>query len=302
MTAVIDPAQVAQAFRDEIRSEVAAQPERLALVGILGADYAPSKTYAAYAERACNDLGVGFELRQRSRLDVEAAIAEANADPHVHGIMVYYPIFGTEQDGYLRDSVDPAKDVEGLHSIWARRLYENRRFIDAARTKKAILPCTPLAILKLVQAAGWFAPQGRPLEGRTVTIFNRSEVVGRPLASMTAHDGARVFSFDVGGPLLFSPDPDPARSHGVSETRVDRAQALRESEIVITGVPSKQFALVRGSELQPGCLCINFSTYKNFDADIEGTAGAFIPRVGPMTVLMVIRNALRLYRNAASDG
>ena len=108
------------------------------------------------------DLGVGFELRQRSRLDVDAAIRAANADPHVHGIMVYYPIFGTEQDGYLRDSVDPAKDVEGLHSIWARRLYENHRFIDAARTKKAILPCTPLAILKLVQAAGWFATHGPP--------------------------------------------------------------------------------------------------------------------------------------------
>ena len=72
-----------------------------------------------------------------------------------------------------------------------------------------------------MQAAGWFATQGRPLEGRTVAIFNRSEVVGRPLASMMAHDGARVFSFDVGGPLLFSPGPDPSRSHAVSEIQIE---------------------------------------------------------------------------------
>jgi 5,10-methylene-tetrahydrofolate dehydrogenase/methenyl tetrahydrofolate cyclohydrolase len=300
MTSVIDPAVVAEKFRDEIRAQVAAERDRLQLVGILAGDNAPSKTYAAYAQRACADLGVAFELRQYSRLGVDAAIRAANGDPNVHGIMVYYPIFGTEQDSYLRDTVDPAKDVEGLHSIWARRLYENRRFIDVARTKKAILPCTPLAILKLVQAAGAFAAQGRPLEGRSVCIFNRSEVVGRPLASMMAHDGARVFSFDVDGALLFQPGADPAHAHTVSETRVDRAEALQQSEIVITGVPSRQFELVRGSELRAGCLCINFSTFKNFAEDVLGKAGTFIPRVGPMTVLMVIRNALRLHRNARS--
>jgi methylenetetrahydrofolate dehydrogenase (NADP+)/methenyltetrahydrofolate cyclohydrolase len=300
MTRTIDPASVAATFRDEIRTQLAAERDRLRLVGILGGDHAPSKTYAAYAERACTDLGVAFELRQLTRLDVDAAIRDANLDPNVHGIMVYYPIFGTEQDSYLRDTIDPSKDVEGLHSSWARRLYENRRFIDSAKTKKAILPCTPLAILKLVQAAGWFASHGRPLEGRTVSIFNRSEVVGRPLASMMAHDGARVFSFDVDGPLLFQPGAGPDHSHSVIETRIDRAAALKQSEIVITGVPSRRFELVRGSELRPGCLCLNFSTYKNFDDDILGSAGAFIPRVGPMTVLMVIRNALRLHQNASS--
>jgi methylenetetrahydrofolate dehydrogenase (NADP+)/methenyltetrahydrofolate cyclohydrolase len=67
---------------------------------------------------------------------------------------------------------------------------------------------------------------------------------------------------------------------------------------VITGVPSKHFELVRGAELRAGSLCINFSTYRNFADDITGKAAPFIPRVGPMTVLMVIRNALRLRDNA----
>jgi methylenetetrahydrofolate dehydrogenase (NADP+)/methenyltetrahydrofolate cyclohydrolase len=302
MTVVIDPATLAAAFRDEIRAQRVAQGEPVSLVGILAADHGPSRTYALYAQRACADLGIPFDLRHYTRLTVEAAIRAANADPTLHGIMVYYPIFGTGQDAYLRDTVAPGKDIEGLHSSWARHLYENRRFIDAEKTKKAILPCTPLAILKLVDGAGYFARQGRPLESRTVCIFNRSEVVGRPLACMMAHDGARVFSFDVDGPLLFQPATDPQASHVLNETRVDRADALRQSDIVITGVPSRQFELVRGHELREGCLCINFSTYKNFADDILGQAGSFIPRVGPMTVLMAIRNALRLHHNARRHG
>ena len=298
MTVTIDPATVAARLREELRAQLAAERTPLRLTGILAGEHAPSQTYATYAQRACMELGIHFELRKFPRLEAEAAIRSANADPAVHGIMVYYPIFGTEQDAYLRDLVDPGKDIEGLHSTWARHLYDNRRFVDAAKTKKAILPCTPLAILKLVEAAGFFHEHGRPLEGRTVTIFNRSEVVGRPLASMLAHDGAHVYSFDVDGPLSFEPPPNADSAHRLSETSITRAEALAASDIVITGVPSKDFPLVHGDELRTGCLCINFSTYKNFADDIAGKAACFVPRVGPMTVLMVIRNALRLRQNA----
>ncbi len=267
-------------------------------MGELAGDHGPSKTYASYAERACAHLGVAFELRHVERLLAEHAIREANADPLVHGVIVYYPVFGGGHDVYLRDLVDPGKDVEGMHSTWARALYENRRFVDDAGTRKAILPCTPLAILKLVEAAGWFRPEGPPLAGRTVTIFNRSEVVGRPLASMMANDGAHVYSFDVDGPMLYDPPAESDAAHGVRETAISRAQALSESEVVVTGVPSRQFPLVTGTEIRPGALCINFSTLRNFADDIAGVAGCFVPRVGPMTVLMVIRNAVRLRENA----
>jgi methylenetetrahydrofolate dehydrogenase (NADP+)/methenyltetrahydrofolate cyclohydrolase len=150
----------------------------------------------------------------------------------------------------------------------------------------------------LIEAAGYFGETSRPFEGRNVCIFNRSEVVGRPLASMIAHDGAQVFSFDVDGPLLFRAGRGRDDSHEVSETSITRAEALAQSEIVITGVPSKHFELVRAAELREHSLCVNFSTHKNFDEDIVGKAAAFVPRVGPMTILMAIRNALRLYHNA----
>jgi methylenetetrahydrofolate dehydrogenase (NADP+) / methenyltetrahydrofolate cyclohydrolase len=300
MTVMIDAAETASKFREEIRAELAALPEPLSLVGVLTAERGPSATYAKYAQRASEEVGVRFQLRQTHRLEAESVIRECNADAAVHGMMVYYPVFGTERDGYLRDTVDPAKDIEGLHSHWARSLYENRRFLDAAKRKKAILPCTPLAILKLIEAAGAFAPSARPLEGKTVCVFNRSEVVGRPLASMLAHDGARVYSFDIDGPQLYTPSDDPEGPHRVSETSVDRARALSQADIVVTGVPSPNFELIRASEIRAGAVCINVSTFRNFDPDIVGKAGAFAPRVGPMTVTMALRNALRLYKNVRS--
>jgi methylenetetrahydrofolate dehydrogenase (NADP+)/methenyltetrahydrofolate cyclohydrolase len=295
---LLDPADVAARFRAEIRAAVAALGEPLTLVGFLSADHGPSATYAEYTRKGCEDVGVRFDLRHVRRLDAENAVLAANVDPRVHGILVYYPIFGTEQDAYLRDLVDAAKDVEGLHSFWARCLYSNRRFLDDAKTKKAILPCTPLAILKLLDAAG-ASKMGdvRPFAGKRACIFNRSEVVGRPLASMMANDGADVVSFDVDGPQLFLPAREE-HAHRVEETTIDRAAALAQANIVITGVPSREFPLVRADEVRAGSICLSFSTMKNFADDVASKAGVFCPRVGPMTVTMALRNTLRLHKSA----
>lgn len=299
---VIDPAALAAAFRDEIRGEVARLPEPLRLVGLLSAEQGPSVTYAEYTRKGCDDVGIRFELRRVRRLDAEAELRAANDDPGVHGVLIYYPVFGTEQDRYLRDSVDPGKDIEGLHSFWARCLYENRRFLDEAGTKKAILPCTPLAVLKLLDAAGAPRPGGRrPLEGVRACVFNRSEVVGRPLASMMANDGAEVVSFDVDGAIVFRPEGEEnagGPGHVVEETSLGRAEALARADVVVTGVPSREFRPIGADELRPGVVCVNFSTIKNFRDDVVERASAFVPRVGPMTVTMALRNTLRLYRNA----
>jgi 5,10-methylene-tetrahydrofolate dehydrogenase/methenyl tetrahydrofolate cyclohydrolase len=300
MARTLDPSQVAEVFRDELRAEVAAISDELVLAGFLASDHGPSKTYANYTEKGCGEVGVRFDLRTVHRLDAETAIRQANSDPRVHGVIVYYPIFGTEQDRYLRDLVDPAKDVEGLHSFWARCLYENRRFLDAEQKKKAILPCTPLAILKLLEAAGALQEgPGRPLAGMRACVFNRSEVVGRPLAAMMANDGAQVVSFDVDGPLLFVPR-DAREGHQVRETSLDRRAALAAADIVITGVPSRAFPRVAGDEIREGAICLNFSTFANFNHDAIEKASVFVPRVGPMTVTMALRNTVRLYRNARS--
>jgi methylenetetrahydrofolate dehydrogenase (NADP+)/methenyltetrahydrofolate cyclohydrolase len=286
------PRVVAERYRAEIRQEIRALGTQLKVVGFLAGDYGPSLTYAEYTKSACEELGIAYQLRTCGRLELEQAIVEANQDPAIHGIMVYYPIFGNEQDRYLKDVVDYRKDIEGLHSFWIRKLYENERIIDGSEVSgKAVVPCTALATLKVLEANGAYGASGtRPAEHKTVTIFNRSEVVGRPLAVMMSNDGAKVYSFDEFGPLLY-------QNGKAREISISRRDALKESDMVITGVPSKAFPKIEADELSPHTICLNFATIKNFTPEAEAAAELFIPRVGPATVAMCMRNTLRLYRS-----
>lgn len=293
---VIDPAAIADSYRAELREEVAGLPEPLTLLGLLAEDHGPSATYAEYTRKGCDDVGIRFELRRVQRGEAESVLRAAGGDRSVHGILVYYPVSGPGADGWLRELVDPRKDVEGLHSFWARCLYENRRYLDAERTQRAILPSTPLAILKLIEAAGVSRPSAsQPLAGVKACVFNRSEVVGQPLAAMMANDGAEVISFDLEGPQRFVRGAaDVAQRMQSIETT--REAALAEADVVITGVPSRAFPRVCARELKAGAVCLNFSTFRNFEEDVSTKASVFIPRVGPMTVTMALRNTIRLYR------
>jgi methylenetetrahydrofolate dehydrogenase (NADP+)/methenyltetrahydrofolate cyclohydrolase len=269
----------------------------LTLVGFLAEGHGPSATYAEYTRRGCEDVGIRFDLRSVRPERAEHEIRAACADDRVHGILVYYPIApDRDDDAWLREIVDPRKDIEGLHSFWGRCLYENRRFLDAQKKKKAILPCTPLAILKLLDAAGASkVGSDKPLAGKRACVFNRSEVVGRPLAAMMANDGAEVVSFDEEGPLLFVPG-DFRGAHDVRHTHLSRGEALAQADIVVTGVPSRSFPLVHAAEIKDGAICLNFSTLKNYADDVQERASVFVPRVGPMTVTIALRNTVRLHR------
>jgi methylenetetrahydrofolate dehydrogenase (NAD+) len=182
--------------------------------------------YAEWTGRACRADGLQYELRTLADpIDAEAALEDANNDPRVHGIIVYYPIFGgsqvtsfsgASQDDYLRDSVSHKCDVEGLCHLYRSNLYRNVRYLDhPTNTQKCLLPCTALSVVKILEAVGAFdksKPVTKQLQGRTITIINRSEIVGRPLAALLANDGARVYSVDIDsiyrleGGRLYPPD------------------------------------------------------------------------------------------------
>lgn len=146
---------------------------------------------------------------------MEAALQDANDDPRVHGIIVYYPIFGQEesysgssQDDYLRDSVSYKCDVEGLCHLYRTNLYNNVRYLDyPANTLKCLLPCTALSVVKLLEACPNVYNRSLPLKqqlcNQRITIINRSEIVGRPLAAMLANDGATVYSVDINSIFVF---------------------------------------------------------------------------------------------------
>lgn len=299
-----DITDIAQRYRAETRATIDSDRLAIKVVLLLASEAMDCMTYARHTRQGCEDVGIDYQLRKVPRLDLEDAILQANADPAIHGIFVYFPVFGNEQDIYLRNLVDYRKDIEGLSLYWTRKLYANdRTAAPDAPCGKAVLPCTPVAIVKLLQALGEYGthaappqqtqPQPQPpqpLQDRHVTIFNRSEVIGRPLAVMMSNDGAQVYSFDINGPLRFS----NARPY---ETDIDRTAALAASHIVITGVPNNDFPKISARELRDDAICVNFSSLPNFADDISHRARLHIPRVGPMTVAMCMRNALRLYQN-----
>lgn len=175
---------------------------------------------------------------------------------------------------------------------------------------KAILPCTPLAIVKTLehcQVYNPLRPYGSRAFGRTVTVINRSEVVGRPLAALLANDGARVFSVDLDGVQEFNRRKPAAADasagedgtatnkpsfhpyHTVKKSDMSLEECLRLSDVVIGGVsllnarkrgipslivgqddqvPAKSYKIPT-KDLKEGVVAINFSESKNFEADVK---------------------------------
>lgn len=88
---------VAATFRDEVKDSLAKCPMRPRLVGILATSSSPSKYYAEFTRKQCEELGVEFTLKLTGAAispelgegeGVEEAIIEANEDESIHGIMV----------------------------------------------------------------------------------------------------------------------------------------------------------------------------------------------------------------------
>jgi methylenetetrahydrofolate dehydrogenase (NAD+) len=96
---------IAKKFIGEISGEVAQLPKAPKLVGFLANDDPAAKMYADFTKKTSLECGFRFETREVKKEDLEEAIMEANADDDVHGIMVYFPVFGDRQV-YLPSKVD----------------------------------------------------------------------------------------------------------------------------------------------------------------------------------------------------
>lgn len=336
------------------------------LIGILATPSPPSVAYAQWTKKACEQVGIEFEIwqtwsepeegegeamegveqeRPNSDLeaDVEDLIMAANSDDSINGIMVYYPIFGGRQDTYLQQIVDPRKDVEGLHFSYCFNMYHNIRWISPAQLggapgttieassgsadsedsippgyAKSILPCTPLAVVKCLESLGAYdrsLPYGDRLFGKTITVVNRSEVVGRPLAALLSNDGAKVYSVDLDSVQEFNKrapqdsERKPSKtvmmarernashrlrpSHVVRPCQMTLQECIAASDIVISGVPAASFK-IETDWIKPGTVTVNFSSEKNFEKDVRTRASTHLPAIGKTTIAMLQRNLLRL--------
>ena len=288
---IVDPAEIAKKYLLQLKESVARLGKNMHVVGFIASDDQPSLSYANATRKVFTDAGFNYDLRRVKRLELEIEIIKANKDKEVHGIFIYLPVFSNQEDDYLRNLVHYTKDIEAGSLYWTRKLNTNdRSATDEDTNKKALIPCTPLAIVKVLDDIGEYGNGDLPLAGKAITIFNRSEVIGRPLAVMMSNDGAMVLSFDEHGPLEF-------KAGAPNETSMDRRSALAQSDIIITGVPGSGFALVKREEVPSNSVCVNFSSEKNFNEDVESHVRTFIPRVGPMTVAMCMRNTIRLFEN-----
>ncbi|KAH7379207.1 hypothetical protein DE146DRAFT_307536 [Phaeosphaeria sp. MPI-PUGE-AT-0046c] len=300
---------IAKSLLEEVRDGLSKTARKPLLVGFLSSSDPAARVYAEWTGKTCIENGFAFELREVDRELLEDALIDANNDDAVDGIIVYYPIFGNRQDQYLQQIVSIDKDVEGLSHRYIFNMYQNIRFLDPASTKKSILPCTPLAVIKILEYLRIYntiLPYGNRLHGRTITVINRSEVVGRPLAALLANDGACVYSVDINDVQEFT------RGVGLRKRRHEVVEkpgwtlddCLPISDVVISGVPGDKYK-VPLEKMRDGAVCINFSSERNFTPEVKEKASIYVPAIGKVTIAVLLRNLLRLSQNridAAAQG
>lgn len=302
--------KISKEYVDEITKKVHdmkdIRPDGPLLVGFLANDDPAAEMYATWTKKTSESMGFRYELRRVEEKDfLEEAIIEANRDDSVDGIMVYYPVFGNAQDQYLQQVVSREKDVEGLNHVYYQNMYHNVRYLDENKQQKSILPCTPLAIVKILESLQIYnrlLPEGNRLYGKKCVVVNRSEIVGRPLAALLANDGAIVYSIDVNNIQKFTRGEGlKFIKHHVEDLGDYTEELMKEccsdADVIVTGVPSAKYKFPT-EYIKEGAACINFSSEKNFDDSVKTKASLYVPMTGKVTISMLLRNMLRLIDNS----
>jgi methylenetetrahydrofolate dehydrogenase (NADP+)/methenyltetrahydrofolate cyclohydrolase len=284
---------VAKRIREKARAAAAALSPPPSLVVLLVGNDPASETYVASKTRAAEEAGVRAEtVRLPSGSSPEALLVEvekANRDEGVDGILVQMPLESGHDPLRVIDSIDPEKDVDGLHPENVGLLHQGRpRFV----------PCTPAGIVALLDH------YAVPLAGRRVAILGRSGLVGRPLAALlTARDAtvtvchsrtrdlpavsreAEIVVAAIGRPGFVTADfVQPGAT--VVDVGINRVESidlapenLRRSERIAHRIVSKGRAIVGD---------VDFDDVARVAARITPVPGG----VGPLTVAMLIHNTV----------
>ena len=196
-------------------------------------------------------------------------VEELNNDKSINGILVQLPLPKQINTDSVINTINPDKDVDGFHAINTGRLWTN---IDS------LVPCTPLGCKMLL------LDELKDLTGKKAIIVGRSNIVGKPMAS-----------------LLISENCTVTIAHSKTENLKDE---VKKSDIVIAavGVPE----MIKGSWIKPGATVIDVGINrikngkKKLVGDVEFSeaekiAGAITPvpgGVGPMTIACLLHNTL----------
>jgi methylenetetrahydrofolate dehydrogenase (NADP+) / methenyltetrahydrofolate cyclohydrolase len=274
-----------KALAAEVRERIAAEVARLradhgvvpGLAAVIVGDDPASQVYVGMKHRASE--AAGMVSRQHvlpvdtTQADLEALVAELNADDEIDGILVQLPLPDHLDARPVQELIDPAKDVDALNPYTAGRL---------AIGDPTFLSCTPYGVLEMLAHAGV------ETAGAHVVVVGRSNLVGRPLSVMLTLKGR---------------DATVTLAH--SRTR-DLAAVCRTADVVVAA--AGRIGLVTADMIRPGAVVIDVGTNRGEDGRLVGdvafdevaeVAGAISPvpgGVGPMTVTMLLQNTLEAAR------
>ena len=225
---IIDGKITAERLRAEVAQEVAALKAQHGLqpglaVVLVGEDPASQVYVRSKGEhsKAAGMHSVTHRLpADVSQDDLLALVRQLNADPAIHGILVQLPLPKGLDEKAVIETIDPAKDVDGLHVVNAGRL---------AQGLPSLVPCTPLGCMILLRETLG------DLTGKRAVVIGRSVLVGKPVAQ-----------------LLLAADCTVTIAHSRTQ---DLAAVCREADILVAAVGRPQ--MVKGDWIKPGATVID---------------------------------------------
>lgn len=281
--AILDGKALAKVIQEELTEEVAEfirnDGVTPTLAAILVGDDPASDVYVRSKRRTCERIGLDSQLH---RLPADATedellelVAKLNRNDQVHGILVQLPLPKQINTNRVLDAVSPWKDVDAFHPENVGRLSQGRpRF----------LPCTPHGVQQLLHR------YEIPLAGKHVVIVGRSEIVGKPLASMLMQKNSSL------GPAAANATVTVCHSR-----TADLASVTRLADVVVTAIGQPLF--LTAEMVAPGAVVVDVGINRtpaglvgdvDFDS-VKPVASHITPvpgGVGPLTVAMLMRNTL----------
>jgi methylenetetrahydrofolate dehydrogenase (NADP+)/methenyltetrahydrofolate cyclohydrolase len=292
MPVIIDGKATAARCNEETGRDIAALQARGITPGlavVLLGEHPASQAYVRSKDKTCRELGMHSRKLElpaaTTQEDLLRLIAELNADPAIHGILVQSPCPPHIDESAVVRAIDPRKDVDGFHPLNVAAL--------AMEDPSALVPCTPLGCLELLRA------HGIATAGARAVVVGRSLIVGKPMAL-----------------LLVAKGTDATVTIAHSRTS-DLAAVTREADIVIAAIGRPNF--LGAEHIRDGAVVIDVGINRIDDTadprgyrlvgdvDFEAVAPkcrAITPvpgGVGPMTIAMLMRNTVRACRNLTGE-
>ena len=301
MTAtILDGAKVAADIRRETAEAVSALAARGAVPGlsvIVAGDDPASQVYVRNKEKLAREAGIRAETLRFPATVTEAMllaeIGRLNADPEVDAILVQLPLPGGIATSRVLEAVDPAKDVDGFHPLNVGRLVQGKR---------APVPCTPAGIMELLRR------ESVPLRGTRAVVLGRSDIVGKPMATLltkadatvtVAHSKTRDLpALCAGADLLVAAIGRPAfvtadfirEGAVVIDVGINRIDTIEEVSRCFPGDEAKAAAFAAKGSLLVGDV---------HPTDVKLRASRYTPvpgGVGPLTIALLLANTVDLCR------